>query len=80
MVETGEAPTDEPWDRSEYDVRYYLVSTPSSTDLFNTYFLGSGRLQPRYLDCRRSTSQLGPSSRRQIYQNHRWSGIVLSVY
>ena len=34
MVETGDAPTDEPWERSEYDVRYYLVSTLSSTDRF----------------------------------------------
>lgn len=34
MVETGDAPTDEPWERSEYDVRYYLVSILSSTDLF----------------------------------------------
>ncbi len=38
MVETGDAPTDEPWERSEYDVRYYLVSTLSSIDLF-TYLI-----------------------------------------
>ena len=39
MVETGDAPTDEPWERSEYDVRYYLVSTISSTNLYKSLFL-----------------------------------------
>ena len=50
-------------------------SVPSRPQTYlDTYYL-SGRLQSGYLDCRQSTNQLGPSSHRSVYQNHRWSGI-----
>jgi len=39
MVETGDAPSDGSWERSEYDVRYYLVSSLSSLTHLNTYLL-----------------------------------------